>query len=218
MINLVYSGKDASKIKKDIQKILQDLSALFMVDSHGVTIRIHENRLSFNRQLNRKTPDWLVANASNNKEIDILSPDSMKNESSHKSSEFLQIIKHEISHLFVDEISKGSAVPKWLNEGLASYIAKQHKNNIKSVYIDDKFSKKLATPKGWNDNLNYKAYDISSYFVSYLIKKYTFKKILKLISSLNKNYDYISFKNIFYKIYLKDLEEVELLFIQYINK
>lgn len=218
MINLIYSGKDASKIKKDIQKILQDLSILFSVSIHNITIRIHENRLSFNKQLNKETPDWLVANASNNKEIDILSPISMKNESSHKSSEFLQIIKHEISHLFVEEISKGSAVPKWLNEGLASYIAKQNRNKIENIYIDDKFSKKLATPKGWNDNINYNAYNISSFFVSYLIKKYSFEKILKLISSLNKNYDYVGFKNTFHKIYLKNLEEVEASFIQYINK
>lgn len=218
MIKIIYKGKDLTKREKDIQKTFDSVKKVFSVEISDVTVRVYENRAEFNKQLKKETADWLVANASNNGEIDILSPIAMEKESSHNKNEFLQILKHEFTHLFANKLAKGHAIPKWLNEGLAAYIAKQHQNDPKVIYIEKKFCKKLGTPSGWNDNVNYFAYDTAAYFVYFLIKKYSFKKIVKLIVSLDKNYYYDSFKEIFFKIYNKNLKEVESLFIEEINK
>ena len=218
MLKIIYRGQDLIKLKKEVTKAFDFLDSFFVVKVTDVVVRIYVNRTDFNKKLKRETPDWLVANAFDNKEIDILSPLALKNESSHNRNEFLPILKHEFTHLFAYTLAKGGAIPMWLNEGLASYIAKQHKNDKWPIYIEENFCRKLSTQKDWDENVNYSAYAIASLFVCFLIKKYSFGKIKELIVSLDKNYYYPDFKKIFFKVYKKDLNEVETLFIRGINK
>jgi len=219
MIKVNYDEEDSIKITKDILKVYDSLCGFFDVKAFNVTINVYSNRDNLNIRLGRKTENWLVANASDkNNEVDILSPVAMEKESNHKKSEFLQIIKHEFTHLFIKEIAKGKAIPKWLNEGLASYIAKQNQTKQESIYIEKSFIKKLSTPKGWNEMLDYSAYYISAQFVQFLIKKFSFKKILELLISLDENYYHPSFERVFLNVYKKELSEVEDLFILEINK
>ncbi len=218
MIRVEYKGKDSVKINNDILKTFNETKEFFGVDSLDILIKIHESRESFNKQIKRDTPDWLVANASNNNEIDILSPSSLKHESSHDPKEFLQIIKHEITHIIISKISKGAAIPKWLNEGLASCMAKQNQKLIDPVFLEEDFSKKLSTPRGWNQYLDYGAYQISALFVSFLIKKYKFRKILELLSDLDKNYSNIEFGKKFKKVYGLEIKQAENDFLNFLNK
>lgn len=145
--------------------------------------------------------------------IDILSPLALKNESSHEAKEFASILKHEFTHIFFVYLSNGSNRPMWLNEGLSNYIAKKHLHDQK-IIVKPKFCKTLSTSRDWNKMVNQGAYTISAKFVYFLIKKYSFKKIKELISTLNKEYNYISFKKIFLKVYNKNFEDVEKLFIK----
>jgi hypothetical protein len=66
--------------------------------------------------------------------------------------------------------------------------------------------------------LDYSAYYISAQFVQFLIEKFSFKKIIELLTSLDENYYYPSFEEIFLKTYKKELSEVEELFIKEMNK
>ena len=159
-----------------------------------------------------------MANTSDNNEIDILSPTAMQNESSHSKNEFLPILKHEFTHLFIDNLAKGRSIPMWLNEGFAAYIAKQYQKKVEPVYLEDNFCKKLDTQRGWNENVNFGAYTISALFVNFLIRKYSLAKIKQLISSLDKHYYYDNFENIFFKVYKKTLKDTEKEFILEINK
>jgi|GEM_PF-707406 len=218
MIKVVYEGKDLEKIKREVLKAFDFSYKIFLVKTPDIIVRVHANRVEFDKQLGMKTADWLVANASDNSEIDILSPLAMQKESSHSKNEFFSILKHEFTHLMVDNLAGGKAVPKWLNEGLAAYVAKQHQNRKEPVYIEENFCEKLSTPKGWEGNINYSAYPTAALFVSFLIKKYSFKKIEKLIIALDKNYSYPSFKKIFFKTYNQNLDEAEKLFIIEVNK
>lgn len=219
MIHIEYKGKDLVRISSNILKVFNNTINIFNVGTLDILIRIHENRELFNKKIKRNnTPEWLVANASNNKEIDILSPNALKNESSHNSKEFLQIIKHELTHIFINELSKGAAIPKWLNEGLASFTAKQNQKLTEPIYLEKDFCKKLSTPKGWNQYLDYGAYQVSALFVSFLIKRYKFEKILELLSSLDKNYSNIEFNKKFKKIYGFEIKQAEHNFLNFINK
>ncbi len=218
MLKIIYAGPDSVKAKKDVLEAFDYLHDLFAIKVFNVVVRIYENRAEFDRHLKRRTADWLVANASDDGEIDILSPLAMERESSHDKNEFLPILKHEFAHLFVNRQTGGSAVPMWLNEGIASYVAKQHQNEKQSLYIEENFCKKLSSSKSWNNHVNYSAYTIAALFVNFLIKKYSFLKIKELLTSLNKNYYYPSFKEIFFKVYGKDLNEMEILFTKEINK
>lgn len=219
MIKVNYDNEDSAKITKDISKVYDSLCKFFSMKAFDVTVNVYSNRNNLNIRLGRKTEDWLVANASDkNNEVDILSPLAMEKESSHDKKEFLQIIKHEFTHLFIQKIAKGKAIPKWLDEGLVQHIAKQNQTKQESIYIEKSFVKKLSTPKGWNEMLDYSAYYISAQFVQFLIKKFSFKKILELLTSLDENYYYHNFKAIFLKVYKKELSDVEDLFISELNK
>lgn len=218
MIKVIYSGKDFKKIELEVLKAFDFVYKIFLIKTANITVRVYNNRLDFNKFLKRETESWLVANASGNNEIDILSPLAMQNESSHSKNEFLPILKHEFTHLFIHNLAKGRAVPTWLNEGLAAYIAKQHQKNVGPVYIEDNFCKKLGATRGWQKNVKFGAYPISALFVNFLIRKYSLVKIKQLISSLDKHYYYNNFETIFLKVYKKSLNEIEQEFSIEINK
>ncbi len=218
MIKVIYNGQDFKKIELEVLKAFDFVYKTFLIKTTNITVRVYNNRLDFNKFLNRETESWLVANASDNNEIDILSPIAMQNESSHSKNEFLPILKHEFTHLFIDNLAKRRAIPMWLNEGFAAYIAKQHQKNVEPVYLEDNFCQNLDTPRAWNENVNFGAYTVAALFVNFLIRKYSLIKIKQLISSLDKHYYYNNFEVIFLKVYKKSLNEVEKEFIIEINK
>lgn len=214
MIKIIYKGKNKEKIEKDILSAFNFVYKKFPIKTSNITIRVYDKRIDFNNRLGFDTPNWLVAMASNDgKIIDILSPLALKNESSHEANEFISILKHEFTHLFVVYLSNKKTIPKWLNEGLANYIAKKHLDD-KKINFKPKFCKTLSTSKDWDKRFKGGAYAISVKFVYFLIKKYSFKKIKELISSLNGEYNYVNFRKIFLKVYNKDLEDMENVFIK----
>lgn len=218
MIKVIYSGKDLEKIKKDILKISAFLYNLFLIKTPHIIVRIHHNRADFNKQLKTKTADWCIANASYNNEIDILSPSAMEKESSHSKNEFLPVLKHEFTHLFINRLVDEEALPRWLDEGLAQYMAGQHKSQKSFKNIEVNFCKKLSTPNSWYKRVDRSAYPTAALFVYFLIRKYSFKKIKELLYLLDKKYSYPVFKKIFFKVYKKDLSEMERLFVKEINE
>ena len=218
MIKVSYSGEDSDKIKKEVLKAYDFLIDIFLLKIPNIIVRIHNDRISFDKQLKTKTPDWCIANASDNNEIDILSPFAMEQQSSHRKSEFLPVLKHEFTHLFIDKLANGKVVPKWLNEGLAQYVAKQNIKQKNQIGIEINFCKKLSTANGWYQRIDNSAYPIAALFVNFLIKKYSFMKIKELLLSIDKKYSYPVFKNTFFGVYKIDLGEVEKLFMKEINR
>lgn len=214
MIKIIYKEKNKEKIEKDILNAFDFVYKKFLIKTSNTTVRVYDKRIDFDNQLGWNTPSWLVAMASNNGNlIDILSPLALKNESSHEAKEFVLILKHEFTHIFFVYLSNGSTRPMWLNEGLANYIAKKHRHD-KKIIVKPKFCKTLSTSKDWDKRVKDGAYTISAKFVYFLIKKYSFKKIKELINSLDKEYNYTSFRKIFLKVYNKDVEYIEELFIK----
>lgn len=218
MIKIIYEGEDKIKIQQEVLAAYDYVNKIFLIKTVDVTVFVAQNRKEFDKQFGEKTASWLVGNAVGKNRINILSPLAMKNESSHSPKEFLPILKHEFTHLFLSNLSNGKVIPNWLNEGLAAYVAKQHQNDKDAIFIEDNFCEKLSSSRGWNNNVHYGAYLLSALFVKFLIKKYSFKKIEKLISSLNKYYYHPDFQKIFLKVYDCELEIMEKLFIKEINK
>lgn len=215
-INITYAGKDHNEIEKITTRAFGEVEVFFDKKPKSIDIKIHTTRNSFEKELKRKTADWEVANASYSGNIDILHPDCFVKESTHEKEEFLPILKHEFSHLFLDLLSGGHRISKWLDEGFASYTAGLKIANS-SLYIEEGFCKKLGTPKGWDENANYFAYQTAQMFVSFLVKQFSIKKIIKLIAGLEKNYYYANFNKNFKKIIGKSIEEAETDFIKALN-
>lgn len=207
-LRLNYKGKDYARVEGLIAKAYVDVSSFLKDELDNLIVCIHKGRKEFDKKLNRQTKLWEVASAMNG-QIDIIHIDSFAKESSHKVEEFFPILKHEIAHIFIENMTDGKAVPKWLNEGMASYVSGQYKNIKLPTYIEEDFCEKLGTPKGWDDHSNYDAYNTSSLFVSFLAEKYTLDKINKLLSKLERNYYYPNFESTFKDVFEKNIKELE---------
>ena len=215
-LQLNYKGKDFNKTKELVIKAYDDVSFRFKDKLEKIAVCVHKNRKEFDKKLNRKTKLWEVANVMNG-EINIIHTDSFAKESSHKTDEFFPILKHEIAHLFIDKKTDDKAVPKWLDEGLASYVSEKYKDIKHSIQIEEGFCEKLGTPKGWDEHSDYCAYDTASLFVTFLAEKYTMDKTMELLSMLDNNYYYPNFEIIFKNIFGKSLKDLEKKFVSAIN-
>lgn len=215
-LQLNYKGKDYSRIEGLVIKAYGDISSFLKDELENLIVYIHKGRKEFDKNLNRQTKLWEVANAMDG-QIDIIHIDYFSKESSHNEGEFIPILKHEITHLFIEKITSEKSVPKWLNEGLASFVSGQHKDIKFPIYIEKDFCEKLGTPKGWDEHSNYDAYSTSSLFVSFLAEKYTLDKITKLLSKLDRNYYYPNFESTFKDLLGKDLKGLENEFVDSIN-
>jgi hypothetical protein len=215
MINIYYNGKDRNELEKQVLLAAKEVAIFFDKSPEKIDIKIHKTRKEFDKECQQRSREWVVANA-NNGRINILHPDAFEKESSHPREEFLLVLKHEFTHIFLELLSSGHMIPRWLNEGLANHIAdlKRPQDNL---FIEENFCKKLGTSKGWDENVNYFAYQTAQLFVSFLVKKFSVKKVIKLISGLEKNYYYESFNKSFTKLMGKSLEEVESEFIKELN-
>ena len=215
-LQLNYKGKDFNKTKELVIKAYNDISFRFKDKLEKMAVCVHKNRKEFDKKLNRKTKLWEVANVING-EINIIHINSFAKESFHKADEFFPILKHEIAHLFIDKKTDDKAVPKWLDEGLASYVSEKYKDIKHSIQIEEGFCEKLGTPKGWDEHSDYCAYDTASLFVTFLAEKYTLDKAIKLLSVLEKNYYYPNFEIIFKSVFGETLKDLEKEFVDTIN-
>lgn len=215
-IEFLNNEKNNEKIKDDIFLIYQDLKSKFKIDLDFLFIRIHDSRDSYNSSLNIESSEtWMIGNANDNGEIDLVSQSVIEEEKYHKKEEFYSLIKHEIVHLFVSKITNNSAVPFWLNEGLAEFIGYNEKNELIGNYFYNNFFDSISSKKDWNNLVNnMKCYQISSCFVGFIIDRYSFEKILELLKKLSKNYYYPDFKLIFKDIFNIEFEDLEKEFIR----
>jgi hypothetical protein len=191
-----YSKTNKSKFNKKLttylKSINKELDLFFDIKLIQPKIFFLESRKEIDRLQKRKTEDWMVGWA-DNKTIYILNPKTYAKESSHKNiGHFWQVLKHEFSHLYFKKITKNNR-PKWLNEGLACYLANQNKKEP---------SKKIALKIfEYHDKSDWQVYQIGFFWVKLLIEKFGRPKIIKLIESINSKTTNKQFSANFYKIY-----------------
>ena len=122
----VKPNKKNQKINKFLSETKKELSDFFNIKVEQPNIFFLDSRKDINKTWGRKMPEWSSGWAKNSN-IFILNPKIYTKESSHKKIEhFWKTIKHEYCHLYFKKLT-GTSYPKWLNEGLACYLAKQIK-------------------------------------------------------------------------------------------
>lgn len=217
MFKINYKGSDYDKIEKKVSVAVDCVSKFFEVKNYSIVVNIINSREEFDKIYGEKTANWIVGNSDNNV-VNIFSPAAMGKQGNHKSTEFQPILIHELTHSFLNKVTVGKFIPVWLNEGLAAYVSKQHQDSEKIYYIDDDFCRQLGTYNGWDKNVKYGAYKLAALFVNFLISKYSFESIKKLLNSLDKVYYYKNFQKIIFNVYGKTINELEDEFFIFINK
>lgn len=199
-----------NKYNTEIENAHKEIADFFGFNLEDIKIEIAENRIEYEKLLGRKTAEWEIGNTNSNKKtVLLLNPEQWVKEAPiHKAEEFPLTIKHKLIHIYINHLSKDNALPKWIEEGLAGAISGQYKN-AKVKYFETDFCNKLDTPFNWNQRTNSGAYQTAYLFTRYLLDKYGFETIKKLIQTAPIYYSYNKFDKIAINIFGKNLSEIE---------
>lgn len=199
-LKLICRKNEEKYLKALIGKIVKNHEKFFETKfDPNLQVRIVYSRAEMNSILKKDTPPWMVANANKGK-IEIFSPSVFEKVSPHSKKEFPKVLKHELCHIFAD---KFPALPRWLEEGLAGYVANQYNPN---GHPKIKTLNKLYYKKDWD---NEPLYQFSYFAVKYLVENYGKKKFFRLMSKANMNSALDEFNSIFKKIYSISVAEFD---------
>ena len=180
------------KLKNFINSSRKELEGFFHIKIEPTNIFLIDSREEIDKMWGKKTERWLTAWTRNNN-IFILNPKNYTRESDHKDiKHFWQTLKHECSHLYFKKLTQTN-YPKWLNEGLACYLAGQVKKRPTTeevLRIFDYFQK-----------TDWKIYAIAYFWVKLLIDKFGKGKMLGLVKCINPQMTEKQFRENFYRIY-----------------
>ena len=203
--------KDA-KYDTEINNARKKIADFFGFHLENIEIIVAENRNEYEKLLGRKTADWEIGSYSpQEKNIKLLDPARWRKDAPmHNPKKFQTTIKHELVHAYIYHLSKNKALPIWLSEGLAETISGSGQNK-KIQYFETDFCSKLDTPFNWSKwvNTNSGAYAAAYLFMRYLLDKYGFETIKKLIQTTHINYSYNRFDKIVAGVFKKNLTELE---------
>src|SRR3989344_4804199 len=128
------SVKYSELISNNLSKIVAKLDFPY---TNEIEIIFHDSRESLNKAVGYSTQDWEVAFATmGNKEnkINILNPSMLEKFSTHKESEFSDIMTHELTHLVINDVARGAAIPIWLSEGLSNWLCQENSFRSKELF------------------------------------------------------------------------------------
>lgn len=154
-----------------------------------IIVEFHKTRESIDKHWGGKSYNWVVGfHKENTTEIHLIHPLNYEELSVHKFSEegFANLLKHEITHLFVG--LKYKKYPYLFNEGLALYVS--------NFFLKDKLLQKVKEKNALPDfeslfffENDYLAASVFSVFLVFLESKYGTSKLKLFVNQLdNPNY------------------------------
>jgi hypothetical protein len=188
----LYSSDTDRKALDDIAKTLEDnygriTEHLRTQFTKRIKVYIYPDIKTFHDAIHMpNAPDWVVGAGGIN-ELKMVSP--LNPGSAHTYASLMQAIVHELTHAAVLNArgERGLAgLPKWLNEGYAFYEAHQMNDDMRRT-LKSHLSEKLPPTWGQLDTAsivefgNIDGYALSTIIIEFLINKYGFEKLLRLI-------------------------------------
>ncbi len=154
----------------------------------SVRITIYANHQEYESALGKDLPEWSVGNGRVDG-IELQSPSSWEpNRNYHSPDDACRIIVHEYTHYVVANIA-GDSLPRWLNEGLAVYLALQiNENTITNAKISGKLIPIEDLDSSWSKNPGL-AYSESGSFVRFLVENYGWDTIKEMLLELKHGED-----------------------------
>lgn len=165
---------------KECLEYCKKLEAFFGVNPGDLKIIEMASRKDFDKALGRKTPNWLVG-IIQGKDFLILDRKKFETESTHKEDEFIQILRHEICHLFINELN--SECSHSLEEGLCLNFAGQDrtakisKNNFDLFFGNSNFYNVLPD----RNFADIQGYQLSYMTTKNLLNRFSKKSIIQII-------------------------------------
>lgn len=188
----IKSVKPNKKVINYLKTTQKELENFFNAKIKLPDIFILDSRKQIDQLWQKKTEPWMVGWASDNN-IFILSPEKFTKESNHKDSEnFWRVLKHEYVHIAMRKLY-GHDKPKWLNEGLCCYLAKQVKK--------EPTQKDALKVFDYYQKGDWEIYSISYFWVKLLIEEFGKAKLFRLLKILDSQTSEGQFAKNFYRVY-----------------
>jgi hypothetical protein len=150
------------------------------------------SRKQINAILQRKTEAWCVGWTGEGT-IFLLSPEKYLTESSHtRKNDYWKTLAHEHAHLYIRALGKGN-VPRWMNEGLASWLAKQKRRKATR--------EEAITVFGPWPEFSRSIYLVGYYWVGRFITQFGSKKLVECIREMGEQRSSKAFPRIFKRVY-----------------
>jgi len=189
------------KYEKHLLSFKQKMDRWFGISVELPRVFFVQSRKEYDKLFGSKTEAWQVARTENGV-IFILDPRIYTKESDHKNiKSFWLVLQHEYVHLYYRKLT-GNWYPRWINEGLACYLAGQEKKAPEK--------KLLVDVNQFFDRGGQWVYGVGYFWVNYLIKKYGKAKFVKLLKTINLQITKGKFAANFKKIYKFGLTKREL--------
>jgi len=158
------------------------------------------SRSDFSREWGGTTRKWQCAFTSDKKVIVIFAPSVFGKLTNHKPSEYLQILIHEMNHIFYMDFV-GATTPVWLLEGLAMYVSgqgKRYKGKSNGKYLRYSFTKKDLKESD-EDARQY--YRNSYLFTSILLKQKGKNTIIDFLKKYRKHRTKENYKALYKELF-----------------
>ncbi|MBU4381352.1 hypothetical protein L6255_00315 [Candidatus Parcubacteria bacterium] len=198
----IYQGRknkdDLRKVKHLFNELKPKLKLFFNTQLPRVNVRLFYERENFNKYLGKETKNWEVGFLDYKRRvIGLFAPSVFSYISGRRREDFLKIFCHELSHLCFLELTNGSSLPIWLNEGLA-YVASNQLQPLKTRHFPKGgIFVGIGDYQGWTNFIKHDGYNFAGHFVEFLIKKVGLEAILKVLRIQFMTYDVQLFKNAF---------------------
>jgi hypothetical protein len=189
----VSSSVLSGKIAKYIAVARKDMDRFFGFSISDPLVFFLGKRADMDMIGNRKTEKWVSA-MTRGGAIFIFNPKLFDKVTNHKKEDFWKTIKHEFVHLYFGKATKGFK-PKWLNEGLASHLAGQ-----KSWWSATIKAKAMSVFDYYETGGN-NVYPVGQFWTELLLKKFGKRKMVKLITALDKVATERQFAVVFRRVY-----------------
>jgi hypothetical protein len=189
------------KYEKYLNACREDLGKWFGVNVLMPHVFFIQSRKDFDKIRGCKTEPWMTAVADRGN-IYIMDLKVYTKETSNTDAKrFWLVLKHEYTHLYYRAITN-SGNPRWLNEGLACYLATQVKKTPDEKVL-------LGLDKFFDEG-GEQVYGVGFFWVNYLVESYGKNKLLKLIKTIDSDVTKSKFNANFKSIYGFGLNKGEL--------
>lgn len=185
----------------------------------NVVIFLATSQTIFDELTGNVVPHWGEGVADPVNGVVVLKVSSMNEQPSLR---LRKLVKHELTHILVGQsVDNPGLFPKWFNEGIAIYLSNDEEFTGGSRISKALVSNSLIPLDDIDEVLQFHqakaslAYEESYSFMAFLVEKYTFSVVLKIISELDRNK---SFSASFRYVCKGDLFEFELQWYDYVEQ
>lgn len=211
----IFANETASLLKI----FYEELSGRIGLESNDIIrVFLSPSEKTFNELTNNLVPDWGEGVADPVKNVIVLKSPSQMEDQNH----FPKLVKHELVHILIGHSAKNPHdLPKWFNEGIASYLSADERVSSGEAISKALLSDSIIPLDEIDGVLRFQrtkaalAYEESYSFTVYLVENYGFESMVNLIQELQTEK---TFAHAFRDVYGIDLFEAEIAWYQYMEK